>query len=259
MNVRSLQSTQVAAQAKPMKAKAAPLTVSALKAPTLKAAPSHRLPPQDFAGLVPRQWPEMTVVILASGPSLTSADIDRVASARMVRTDLRIIVINGTYRAAPWADVLYACDPPWWDEAQGAPDFPGQKWTQVETDMQHVQRWNLHWVRGLVRNGLSQKRNFIYYGGNSGYQAINLGALMGAKRIICLGYDMKAGADGRKHHHDAAPHKGGWPVWQRWIDRFATMKSDLEAMNIDVINATRSTAIPETTFRRMSLEAALCL
>jgi len=70
---------------------------------------------------VPRLWPGATVACLASGPSLTRADV------ALVRAQgLPTIVVNTTYQMAPWADVLYACDAKWWAWQQGAPGFRGQ-------------------------------------------------------------------------------------------------------------------------------------
>jgi hypothetical protein len=99
----------------------------------------------------------------------------------------------------------------------------------------------------------------IHYGGNSGFQAINLAVLMGARRIVLTGYDMKPGADGRKHWHDAGAHVGGWPVWRRWIDNLATIRPSIEGagLNVEIFNATRETAIPESIFPRVNLESVL--
>ena len=65
-------------------------------------------PPPFPYGRVERLWEGETVVCLASGPSLTPADVE------YVRGKARVIVINTTVLLAPWADVLYACDARWW-------------------------------------------------------------------------------------------------------------------------------------------------
>ncbi|HCZ48509.1 MAG TPA: hypothetical protein DCZ11_05850, partial [Gammaproteobacteria bacterium] len=41
--------------------------------------------------------------------------------------------------------------------------------------------------------GLSASPLRIHQGGNSGYQALNLAVLLGAERVILLGYDMHGG------------------------------------------------------------------
>lgn len=44
-------------------------------------------------------------------------------------------------------------------------------------------------------DGLSRKQGFVHTGGNSGYQGINLAYLLGAERIILLGFDMSPAGD----------------------------------------------------------------
>lgn len=167
----------------------------------------------------------------------------------------RVIAINDTYRAAPWADVLYACDGPWWDRAHGARDFAGQRWTQ---DRSAAERWGLNWVEGRYRPGLSDTPKMIHYGGNSGYQAINLAYhFAGGPLAILIAYDMQKAPDGRRHHHDTEPAKS-FPDFRAWVANFATMRPDLDRLGLDVVNCSRVTAIPESTFRRADLGAALC-
>ena len=60
-------------------------------------------------------------VVVASGPSLTAEDVD------YCRERAAVIVVNDNYKLAPWADVLYAADPEWWDLHQGAPSFQGDR------------------------------------------------------------------------------------------------------------------------------------
>ena len=54
-----------------------------------------------------------------------------------------------------------------------------------------------------------------------------------------LGYDMKDGPEGQKHHH--AEHPGGMSNpspgnFGRWIDAFGTMEPDLNRAGVEVIN-----------------------
>src|SRR5690349_852168 len=50
-----------------------------------------------------------TVLCVASGPSLTQEDIDHCRP----HVDATIVV-NASFRLAPWATVLYAADREWW-------------------------------------------------------------------------------------------------------------------------------------------------
>jgi hypothetical protein len=74
--------------------------------------------------------------------------------------------------------------------------------------------------------------------------------------MILLGFDMRH-AGITKHFHEDYPK--GWgnsePV-ATWADRFVPLARDLEKAGVDVVNATRETAL--TCFRRESLEHVLC-
>ena len=59
----------------------------------------------EFAG----RWRGQTVVCLASGPSLTADDVEAVRLSGHPA-----IVVNCTFRAAPWAQVLYGMDRSFW-------------------------------------------------------------------------------------------------------------------------------------------------
>lgn len=100
-------------------------------------------------------------------------------------------------------------------------------------------------------------RKIIHFGGNSGYQAINLAFLFGATRIILLGFDMKK--DGEKVHffgnHPYHKRKNEGPnegTMRRWVHNFASLAADLKQEGVEVINATRSTALD--CFPKQALE-----
>lgn len=98
----------------------------------------------------------------------------------------RVIAINDTWRAAPWADLLYACDLNWWKVHDGAPGFLNEKWTR---DQKAALQFGLHYIRSEDKPGMSREPGIIYQGGTSGYQALNLALQFGAARILLLGFD----------------------------------------------------------------------
>lgn len=180
-------------------------------------------------------------ICLACGPSLTQADVDYIRGKGLV------IAVNNAYQLAPWADVLYAADANWWKHYQ--PVFNGIRYCAEDT-VYAVK------VDGKHLPGLSPEgSNYLHYGGNSGYQAVNLAVNMGAKDIYLLGYDMTA--ERGKHFFGEHPgnlnratgHFGGW------IKNFHTMKPHLEARGITITNCTRHTALD--CFPKIRLEDAL--
>src|SRR4030067_1089732 len=77
---------------------------------------------QTFA-MMDSRWTGQTVAILASGPSLESESLDALRG-------LPVIAINDSWRKYPNAEILYACDPPWWKHHGGVPQYMGQRWAQ---------------------------------------------------------------------------------------------------------------------------------
>lgn len=208
--------------------------------------------------MVPRQWENETVVLIASGPSLTPDDVD------YVRGKCRVIAINDSYRLAPWADALYACDSPWWQHHHGCHDFPGQKWTQAygvlaarrdpasaRRQLNVIEKYDLLSVCGAFAKGLSLCPSLIHYGGNSGFQALNLAVHFGAKRIVLLGFDMRP-SGGKSHWFGNHP-----PGLQRhspyteFISAFEGAVDDLTRAGVEVINCTPHSALQSFPHRAL--------
>lgn len=201
-------------------------------------------------------WEGATVVILASGPSLSVEQCHVVRLWReMDRQHHKVIAINTTFRRAPWADVIYACDAPWWnvyhDEARSFCE--GELWTQ---DKASAARYGLHWIESAQQFGLSPTPGLIYQGTNSGYQAIGLAYDGGAVRMVLLGYDMHS-QNGAHWHGVHPPGLDPKMHFHVWIKRFEKLADDLEKAGVEVVNATPGSALPY--FNRADLIAALRL
>lgn len=93
-------------------------------------------------------------------------------------------------------------------------------------------------------------------GGNSGFQAINLAAQFGAKKILLTGFDMHRANGvhwyGPNPSNMNNPGDGNFVRWRRALDDQAGI---LAAMGIEVINASDGTAL--TCFRQQSIEKTL--
>lgn len=149
--------------------------------------------------------------------------------------------------------MLYACDGEWWDRyhADVVRCFKGELWT---TDKRASLTYGLNHVPGESKPGLG--RGVLHYGANSGYQAINLAYLMGASRIVLLGFDMQK-TGGKSHWH--GDHPSGLnrqsPL-KSFAKNFPALAKDLSAAGVEVVNATRETALE--CFPKIQLEDALC-
>lgn len=188
---------------------------------------------------VPRLWPGATVVILASGPSLSDAQVERVRQAH-AEGRCKVVVVNTTYERAPWAELLYACDAKWWSRYR--PDFAGLKVSQdTVEDIPNVVR-----APSVDEPGLSLDPLRIHQGANSGFQALNLAVLLGGRLIVLLGFDMKPGAGGKRHWHGDHPEGLSNPDagnFARWRDAFAEAVPDLVRAGVEVVNCTPGSAL----------------
>jgi hypothetical protein len=156
---------------------------------------------------------------------------------------------------ALWADILYACDGEWWDRyiENVLLTFSGELWTQ---DVPAASKYGINRIEADGACGLG--RDKIHYGANSGYQAINLAYLFGAKRVILLGFDMRRSDDRKSHWHGdhPGPLNKDMPI-KAWVKNFWKLAEDLKGENVEVINSTRDTALE--CFNKVKLEVALCL
>jgi hypothetical protein len=199
------------------------------------------------------RWAGATVVCIASGPSLCAEDLEFVRTHHAAGL-CKVIVVNREFEFAPWADVLYAADHRCWQEyiADIRKVFAGELWTM---DGQAAKIFKLNLIKRGSTFGYSEDPGTINTGGNSGYQAVHLAAYWGAKRIVLLGYDMQR-TGGLEHHY--GKHRGRLPngkAFEEWIRRFKPLIIALKQRGVLLLNATRSTAIPETWIARISLES----
>lgn len=181
--------------------------------------------------------------MIASGPSTTQAAVDAVRG-------FRTIVVNSTALLAPWADVLYAADPAWWNLVGRRIAFEGLR----VCPMPRAQAFDPR-VRtvSLVLDGgePSTRMQFgpggeIGHGCNSGFQAANLAVQFGARRLVLIGFDFKYGPREAPHHH--GEHVKGLrnpTAWQlaQWGAILNAQADTLCEHGVEVVNASPVSAL----------------
>lgn len=121
--------------------------------------------------------------------------------------------------------------------------------------MPSVVRARINWIEVADNAGISTRPGRVHKGQNSGYQSINLAFLWGMQRGVLLGFDMQR-TGGKSHCH--GDHKGGLPNlgdMPDWCRRMTVLAADLRARGVEVVNASRVTAL--TCYERKTIEAAL--
>ncbi len=185
---------------------------------------------------VPPIWSGETCFILAGGPSLRAVPVAK------LRDRGRIIVINNSYQIAPWADLLYFCDLPWWNlhSALIAQTYCGRCIVTLENSIPYVKR-----LRNTGELGLETDPSGLRHGSNSGYQAINLAYHLGVKKIVLLGYDMRI-ANGHTHWHGGHSHQSVPGVAQCllvMLPKFNSLVDPLKDAKVEVLNASFGSAL----------------
>lgn len=145
-------------------------------------------------------WRGETVLVLGAGQSAKGV-------AETLRPGaVRVIAINRSFELVPEAEVLYGADSGFWRHYPGARAFKG--WRFCADD--HVRYFDAGIYPVIIaknpRTGtrlselIRQPVGTVGYGGNSGFQAVNLAAQFGARRILlCLDYT------GNHWHKDHPP------------------------------------------------------
>lgn len=188
-----------------------------------------------------------TFVCMATGPSLTQEQVDYLKDK-----PVKLMAINDSYKMNLDADYHYACDTRWWNlHGKEVKDtYKGQSWTQCHKS---AELFNIELISGVHKSGLG--RDIIHFGSNSGYQAINLAWLLGAKRIILIGYDMQK-TGGKAHWFGEHPPSIKTNTnYTSFVPKFTSLAKDLENEKIEVINCSIDTALQ--CFKRANLEDVL--
>lgn len=199
--------------------------------------PSLRMNKRGWDGL---KWDDQEVTILASGESLSVNQCEAVNRWRADYPEMRkVIAINTTFKRAPWADVIYACDKLWWDLYYNEVNATctGELWTQ---DAQAAKEHGIHWVRSIRANKLAKEPGLISQGENSGLQALGLAYQSAARTVYLLGFDMKGG-HWHGDHPDTLNKQNRYDVF---LKNFAEFSADVDKTpDFDVFNCTPQSAM----------------
>jgi hypothetical protein len=181
---------------------------------------------------IPPEWQGENAFIVAGGPSVKSIDLELLRGQR-------VIAVNSSFRAVPFADFLIFGDGRWWEfNKRHLTDWPGRiVCCSLSPREKHLLK-----VRRCPPPGLSQKNDTLVLQFTTATSAIDLASKLGARRIILLGLDGKNGPDGITHHH--APHP--WrqnPGWEKkHYKDLQTLIEPLKQRGIAVVHGTPGSA-----------------
>lgn len=180
-------------------------------------------------------------VCIASGPSLTAADVEMVRQWRQDSPDRYVIVANTTFRIAPWADAMFAMDDKWWKvhREEVRTTFKGKPYCHIGDSS-----------RGYAERPEKRRRFCLH--GNSGAAILAWCASGDFERIMMLGYDCSV-SKGAHWHGDHPKPLGNCGSIHRWPKQFENLRGYYPKANI--VNASRRTVLK--CFPLVRLEEAL--
>ena len=197
-------------------------------------------------------WQGETIAIIGSGPTAKKAGVE------LLQGKAKVIAINESWRLAPWADALYACDGHWWRLHDGVKAFKGLKLSQDQEACRAYSDVKKITITHIRSDDLCFDRpGHVGAGGNSGFQCLNLAAQFGGQRILLVGFDMRV--DLGEHWHPrhqmplSNPHPNdNIPRWRKAIDGAA---GRLEEMGMSVVNCSPVSLLK--AYPKMTIEEAL--
>ena len=221
---------------------------------------------------VPKMWEGGEVWIIGGGPSLIdSFDIpyEIVKDVRLRKKEIEayspylaalhskhVIGINVAYKFGDWIDVCFFGDKGFF--LQHRSNMSHFK-KLIVTCCRKVGQHNVGWIKylpvekkaGKSKIGISTNPNQVCWNNNSGAAAISVAAWLGVKRIVLVGFDMTLSPfNSEQHFHNeyrsiGVKTKPGRLPFKVHLKPWGVIKSDADAMGIEIINTSLNSAIKE--------------
>lgn len=198
-------------------------------------------------------WPDWdggTVALVCCGPSAKKADVD------LLRGTMPVMVIKQAIDLCSFADAVYCCELPWWKYRGGLPEFRGLKFgfdKTIGAAFPDVKLVGISEPKGdemLFAQPMS-----IGSGGNSGFQAMNILAQAGVKRIPVIGLDLQGTHFYGRNNWMGANNPDEADNFVRWRRAFKIASGQLAALGVEVVNCSPASTL--TCFRKASVADTL--
>jgi hypothetical protein len=165
----------------------------------------------------------MRFAVIATGPSLTTEQVEKVRH-------LRTVAVSDAYRLAPWAEALVSVDKAWW--LHHKPEFEGRRFSLLPVPGMETER-----LTGMTTDT------------NSGLRGIEIAVMLGATEVLLLGFDLGG-------THFFGPHPEGLKnTPPQRFDVFNRQFAGYRPKGVKIINCTPGSAL--TCYPRADLDACL--
>jgi len=199
------------------------------------------------------RWPNSTVYVIGGGPSILDTEISLIRHKPVVG-------VNSAIRLGRIVDILFFGDSRWlvWEYEQ-VKQFNGLIVTTQKT-IKNPDGLDIRYIPKNRRDiGIETDKRLVCWNKSSGGCAINLAYHLGGRRIVLLGFDMKPNSELRHNWHDAyPPSRPERNPYKHFISAFETIMKAARKLDVEILNASVDTAIPESIVPRRSLES-ICI
>jgi hypothetical protein len=215
----------------------------------MNAPVRQQVTPWEYQYWTPEPWWRgEQCFVLASGPSLTQEVCDKIKGRKA-------IVINLSFRLAPWAPVWFFTDSSIYERYRDdVAAWPGEIVSMSRTAKREIPD-KVKRVQGEgdpsfpVRDFPRLGSPVIRQGRSSGHTAVSLAVALGAKQIVLLGFDMRL-VEGREHHHQEYAGPRDQDIYAReFVPGFDGWNAAALAAGVEILNATPGSAVTEFPFR----------
>lgn len=225
-----------------------------------------REPDRSFLGRVIGNWSDRPVYVVGGGPSL-APHLENLRRFIETNTESYVLAVNrATELLGPQnVDATFSLDRIFAEKYHQSLYEWGklhEVYLAVPATWAAEGRPLIHGATYLERRtmaGLSTDPGAIANGLHSGYGALNLAVLKGARNVVLLGFDLvDRGPEAPLHWHDGYAWQNGRSriYWRKWAARFALAARDCEALGVRVRNANPDSAVryfPFTTYEDLGL------
>lgn len=218
---------------------------------TRKVAADHNphLPRGIVPWVLPDKWRGRVFHIVGGGPSLKSQAVMALMKRCAEQSNDVWIVVNNSYKIAPWADILFFADCDWWNwnGEHVLKHWPEPK--EIVTATSDHKSVRLPRIRRMWRN-----RNHFdpdprkVHGYDGGCMSVSLAYHLGATKIVLWGIDGGPGPDGATQWHKEHKRDTHIPNYaKKFRPHLAAAVRALAGLGVPVVRATEP-GIPEAPY-----------
>lgn len=197
---------------------------------------------RDEYDSLPRCYEGQTVFIIGGGPSVSRTNL------KLIK-DRPVLGCNDAFRLGTWVDWNLFCDRRWW--MWNWHDL--EKWPNRERAIcivpQLLEERNCNWPwlkilrRDEARFGLSVEQDTLCWNRGCGGAAINAAYLLGASKIVLIGFDMRV-VEGKHNYHDHHKKEERPQIYQGSMIPFLKPMADaMKVTGLQIANATPGSAM----------------